>query len=363
MTAEIRVLAAPKDENPYQQFLYDAVGSLGATVAYETGPTRSQTCNVLLAPAMLVRRRVEGFRILHIHWLFQFALPWARRAGWSRLAMQWWFRFYLWVAHAIGMRIVWTAHDLVPHEPVFSDNRVARDNLISRADAVIALVPAGAAALSALGAHDVTVIPFGSYAEPYPVTLGREEARKQIGVDPDDDVMLLIGKIEPYKGADLLLDAAARLDDSPARVVVAGACPDPDYARCLAELAARAGSRAVLRLERIPDDEMAWYLVAADFGVFPFRAVSNSSSILLAESFGLPVVIPDLESLADVPEQAAIRYAPGGDGLLAALRRACLLGHEDRQAMGKAAHERAHATEWESVARMHVDLYERLLGH
>ena len=36
---------------------------------------------------------------------------------------------------------------------------------------------------------------------------------------------------------------------------------------------------------------MATYLEAADFAAFPFREVTNSSSVLLAQSFGLPVLI------------------------------------------------------------------------
>ena len=189
----------------------DAVASAGATVRFEEGPSGSQTINLLLAPLMLVRHRLGGYRLLHIHWVFRFSLPWARRSRLGRQAMQWWFMFYLWSAHVLGYRIVWTAHDLLPHEQVFADDRRGREYLIARSDAVIALSQASAAALAELGARDVRVIPFASYADPYPVTLTREEARSQLGIAENDVAVLLIGKIERYKGADLLLEAVAAL--------------------------------------------------------------------------------------------------------------------------------------------------------
>ena len=363
MSATVRVLVAPKDENPYQQFLYKEAIVAGADICFEQGPSKSQTLNLLLAPVMLVRYRVRGYRILHIHWIFQFSLPWARRAATARRVMQWWFWFYLWWAKRLGFRIVWTAHDLLPHDQVFFDDSQARQYLIGRSDVVIALSSASAAQLAALGATDVQVIPFGSYAQPYPSTLGRKEARGKLGLGPEDVAVLLIGKIERYKGADLLLEAATALPvSSPVKVVVAGACNDPEYRATLSELALRAGPRAVVRLERIPDEEMAAYLDAADFAAFPFRSVTNSSSVLLAQSFGLPVLIPNLESLNDVPEESALRYDPFEQGLGRALKQAAEMSDELRNDMGRAARRHADSTDWPTVAHLHLEVYARLAG-
>jgi glycosyltransferase involved in cell wall biosynthesis len=363
VSAPVRVLVAPKDENPYQQFLYKGVAAAGADVRFEGGPTRSQTLNLVLAPLMLVRCRLLGYRILHIHWVFHFSLPWARRSAPVRLVMQWWFWFYLWSAKTLGYRIVWTAHDLLPHDQVFFDDKKARRFLIGRADAVIALSGATAKELTGLGVAGVRVIPFGSYASPYPRTLRRDEARAELGLAPDDVAVLLIGKIERYKGADLLLQAAAGLPSTcPVRVVLAGACTEAAYLATLCELAGKAGPRAIVRLERIPDEEMATYLDSADFAAFPFRAVTNSSSVLLAQSFGLPVLVPNLASLSDLPEETALRYDPRENGLEQALERAADLTDHVRKEMGRAAQAYADSMDWPTVARLHLDLYEELLA-
>jgi glycosyltransferase involved in cell wall biosynthesis len=363
VSAPVRVLVTPKDANPYQRFLYDELTAAGVEVRFLEGPTRSQTLNLLMAPLMLLKYRRLGYRILHIHWVFQFSLPWARRATIARRTMQWWFWLYLWSAHTLGYRVVWTAHDLLPHDQVFFDDRRARQYLMARADAVIALSHSSAKELAELGASNIRVIPFASYAEPYPRTIGRQAARDKLSLEVGDVAVLLIGRIERYKGADLLLEAAANLPpSSPVRVIVAGACVDPTYRAALAEIAARAGTRVRVRLDRIPEDEMATYLEAADFGAFPFRAVTNSSSILLAQSFGLPVLIPNLTSLSDVPDDVAIRYDPTKGGLGEGLERAAGVSDRLRSEMGRAAKQYANKMDWAEVARLHIETYELLLS-
>ncbi|MGA2527521.1 MAG: glycosyltransferase [Acidimicrobiales bacterium] len=364
MSARVRVLVTPKDENPYQGLLYEAIASAGGKFRYSDGPSGSQSFNLLVAPLMLVRYRLLGYRILHIHWVFQFSLPWASDVPLARRAMQQWFRLYLWWAGFLGYRVVWTAHDMLPHDQVFFDDREARKHLIEHAATVIALSEASASELRELGARDVRVIPLGSYSEPYPRTLGRRAARGALDFESSDVVVLLIGKIERYKGADLLLEAAARLRaSSPVKVVVAGSCKDTAHRAVLEGLAKRANSRAVVRLERIPDTEMATYLEAADFAAFPFRKVTNSSSVLLAQSFGLPVLIPRLASLSDVPDNAAIRYEPGADGLVEALELAASMSVQARSEMGAEGKQFANAMDWPTAARLHLEIYSRLLSN
>jgi len=68
------------------------------------------------------------------------------------------FSLYLRTAQSVGYAIVWTAHDLLPHEQVFADDSRARDLLLSKAKVVIALSEATATELRALGARLVRVI-------------------------------------------------------------------------------------------------------------------------------------------------------------------------------------------------------------
>jgi glycosyltransferase involved in cell wall biosynthesis len=355
----LSVLVAPRDGPPYQELLYRDIRAAGVRVRYAEGPTPSQTLNLILAPAVLTWCRARGYRILHIHWLFQFSLPWARRRRWARKVMEWWFGLYLRSAHSLGYEIVWTAHDLLPHEQIFENDRRARDLLLSKAEVVIALSEATATELRTLGARHVRVIPMGSYAETYPVTLTTEEARASFGFNDNDVVVTLIGRMESYKGADLLLQATAQLPTSSRiKILLAGSCSDETYRNELIRLAREARGRVVTKFQWVPDEDLARYLQATDIAAFPFREITNSGSINLAQSFGRPVMIPNLPTLRDIPNDTAIRIEPGVDSLVAALQRAEDLSETEYRDMSAAGLAWATRADWANVARETIDTYK-----
>ena len=368
MNSSLSVLVTPRDGLHYQDLLYRDIEASGVRVRYAKGPTPSQTLNILLAPAVLTWWRARGFGILHIHWVFQFSLPWARRKRWARQLMEWWFGLYLRTAQLLGYRIVWTAHDLLPHEQVFEDDRRARDLLISKASVVMALSEATAIELRALGARHVRVIPMGSYADPYPITLTTKEARTSFGFGDDDVVIALIGRLERYKGADLLLLAVAQLPiSSTIKLLLAGLCSDEVYRDELNRLARKAEGRVTTKFQWVPDDDLARYFQATDVAVFPFREITNSASVLLAQSFGRPVVIPDLPALCDIPSGGAMRFKfgekPGVEPLVAALQQAEQLTEAEYREMSSAALAWATKSDWATVARETIEVYrEALLG-
>lgn len=359
MSSRLSVLVTPRSGLHYLELLYRDIEASGVRVRYTKGPTPSQTLNILLAPAVLIWYRIRGFRILHIHWVFQFSLPWARRRQWARQSMEWWFGLYLRTAESLGYEIVWTAHDLLPHDQVFANDARARDLLLSKAKVVIALSEATATELHAFGARVVRVIPIGPYADPYPVTLTREEARESFGFGRDDVVVSLIGRIEEYKGADILLQAIALLpSSSKIKLLLAGFCPNQKYREKVNRLVSETRGRTVARLEWVPDEDLARYLQATDFAVFPFREITNSASLLLAQSFGKPIVIPDLPSLRDIPRNAAIRFDPEVSPLIDALQIAEELSEAEYREMSTAGLGWASRSDWANIARETIETYE-----
>lgn len=362
----ISVLVTPRDQNPYQELLYNGVSGAGVRVHYADGPTPSQTLNLLLSPILLAWYRARGFRLLHVHWIFQFSLPWARETRWARCAMEWWFRFYLFCASHLGYDVIWTAHDLLPFDQIFRDDTRARDLLIANSRAIIALSNASAEVLRSLGAKNVHVVPFGSYLDPYPVNISRDEARSVLGFGSGDVVITLMGRIERYKGADRLLAAMGQLPTtSRIKVMIVGSCSEDLYREELLALSDGVKGRAVLSLEWVPDDELARYLQSSDFAAFPFREITNSSSVILAASFGLPVVIPDMQMLRDVPSASAIRYEqesdPAIDSLVEALLIAENLPDAEYRAMSAAATSWARGSDWSTVARKTIEVYTSIL--
>ena len=163
---------------------------------------------------------------------------------------------------------------------------------------------------------------------------------------------------------DQLLSAAQPLPPtSRVKLLIAGTCLSDAYRDEVLRLARFVAERVVVSLEWVPQEDVARYHQAADFAVFPFREVSNSASVLLARSFGLPVIIPDLENLCDVPSESAIRFEPGNiQQLAAALERAEHMSEDEYQGMRTAAASKVVQTDWRTAGLLTIDTYRAALN-
>ncbi len=341
----MKVLALPRDDNPYQERLYGEMRRRGAQVAYAGELTPSRTLNLLLLPAELAVRRLTGWRVVHLHWVWGFALPGASRSRTVRRLSRWWFEAFLGTTRILRQRLVWTAHNALPHEPVFDDDVAGRRRLVDAADLVIVHGPGGLDALAALGLRPrrVARIPHGP--------LGPPEGPHDAPDPADDGVVRLafVGRVQPYKGVAELLAAVSRLDAGSVRLEVVGACPDPAHRATVEALAAASPHPVALTLERVPDARLEAAVLAADAVVLPFRRVTTSGSAILALELGRPVIVPDLPGLADLPDDAAVRYDGSIGGLAAAIGRFAGMPAPDRDAMRAAAAGHAPPP-WSAIA-------------
>ena len=156
----------------------------------------------------------------------------------------------------------------------------------------------------------------GRFASP----LTREAARASLGLLPTDTVVVYTGGLMPWKGVDVLVDAAREL---PAlRFVIAGGT-EADVAR----LRERARGLGHVRIDGFQAPErVGLYLAAADLGVVPNLsqpAISAryTSPLKVFESFaaGLPLVASDLPSLRELltADVDALLVAPDDPAALA----------------------------------------------
>jgi glycosyltransferase involved in cell wall biosynthesis len=344
----MRLLVLPRDTNPYQELLYGEMQRLGVRVTYIGDPTPSRTLNLLLLPAEVAVRRIAGARLIHLHWVFVFTLPGARRFPVMQRAAYVWFLVWLRICRMLGMHLIWTAHNVLPHAPVFADDVSARRALVAASDLVLAHSQSTLAELAALGAvaRRSAVIEHGPIAPIRPVaSLGTPGA----GGGPRQ--FLFFGRVQEYKGVDDLIAAFVDMpDDIAAHLTVAGQCDDPGLRSRLNALACRGGPRVVLRLEHIPDDEVAQLLAAADVVVLPFRRITTSGSAMLALSYGRPLIVPDLPGLVDLPDQAVLRYEGGIPALIAAVARLACVDGDTLAAMSAAACGYASRITWQEIA-------------
>lgn len=361
---KVGVLVFPLNrETGYQQPLYREVTTQGVNVRYLATATPSQTLNLLLIPLSLAWHRLRGFKIWHIHWTYTFSTTWARRLPFGLRIMQIWFGLCLSAARILGYKIVWTAHNVLPHERVFHDDTAARKRLTRAADMVIAHQEGTIAKLELLGARNIHVIAAGPYTNEYRHGISRDEARQRLGLKPDGRVVVFVGNIAPYKQVDWLLKAASKLpDDIHLQVVVAGKCSSNDMLVQLSNLATESGSRVITRFGYVPDDDLQMYFASADVAALPFARITSSGSAILALSFGVPLLIPDLPELTHLPDSLAIRYAPQLEALVDALMRISVAQPEELSELSDGARRYVNSLSWEHSAQATVALYHELLN-
>src|SRR4029453_11988270 len=155
--------------------------------------------------------------------------------------------------------------------------------------------------------HKVTVVPLGNY-DLFPVArASRLEARQQLGLGPDEKVLLFFGHIAPYKGVEVLLRALASLvhdDDDRFSLLLAGPVKDRTceaywaaLQRLIEELLLTKHVRKEIR--HIPDGDVGLFFKAADVSVLPYRRVYQSGVLALSYAQGIPVIAADVGSLRD----------------------------------------------------------------
>jgi glycosyltransferase involved in cell wall biosynthesis len=350
----MKIFVIPRENNnPYQSILYKEMESLGVRVEYGCLLSPSQTLNQLLLPVETLVRRFAGTRLVHIHWTYGFEIYGTARYPFLRWVSQAWFYLWLWIVRVSGMRLVWTAHNVLPIGARFADDIKARRRLVDSSDLVISHSRATLAELAELGIvpRKTVVIPHG----PYEVA-GEHEHLRIPASTPGPRKFLFFGMMSEYKGIDTLLTAFAELPPGlEAELMVVGECRDPSLEASLRDLARRSTRRVDLGFERVPEAEVSKLLEGADAMVLPYRQSSTSGSALLALSHGRPLIVPDLPGLAELPDEAIVRYDRTVDGLTDAL--ADLIRADDGvlAKMSNAAYAYCESLSWESIARKTLD--------
>jgi D-inositol-3-phosphate glycosyltransferase len=125
--------------------------------------------------------------------------------------------------------------------------------------------------------------------------LDRGQARMQLGLDPQAEIILYVGRFAPLKGLDRLFNAIARLHSQSADihlVVVGGDGPDAESSRKLSRLAAQLGIQShVTFAGRVEQQQLPPYYNAADLLVLPSHYESFGLVLLEALACGTPVAV------------------------------------------------------------------------
>lgn len=208
-----------------------------------------------------------------------------------------------------SFRNVILCHHVFDHESAPWKKALAWVGLES-ADAVIAQSEQDREILeSRLGDRPVLVLPHPIDERPRP---GRDESRGKLGIDRP--LVLFLGLIRPYKGIDVLFDAAPRIvAETGARIALVGEV-FPDSREFVDECMKRPVASTVTLVDRyVAEEEMDVWLAASDVVVCPYRKNSGSGIAARAIAARRPVVASNLSGFLPFVSDASGELVPEDD--------------------------------------------------
>jgi glycosyltransferase involved in cell wall biosynthesis len=337
------------------------------TIARLNGQTTTETNNRVSVIKILqtVRLRItllravirllwDGTQVIHFQWL-------ADRNG---------DLFFIKLLKSLGFKIVYTAHDLVPHDSDTLENRRYYRNVYSLADRLIVHaenIRQEMIELFQLNPSTIWVIPHGSN-----ILFSNESkttARTRLEIPLDKKVILFFGLIKPYKGLEYLLKAFGRIKEQidTALLVVAGRIADEDpamyahYSRLLSQFAEENPVKCVT--DYVPFEQAGNFFSAADVVVLPHVKPSQSGVLFAAIAAGKPVVVTDAGGLSEAVENGRTGFVvPPRD--TTAIAEALIKVLQDPAVMERMGREAKALAEtrysWEGVAARTLRLYRSL---
>lgn len=331
---------AAADANRYLDLYYRALEPHGFTLA-----------RPLVYSDRFLRDHADEFDLIHVQWLHENL--WRGPAGPVRGLVGLW--KFLRLARKLGKRVVWTVHDLEPHDGGNFADRVGTALLARSADLVVCHTDATRDRLVAryFGRRDATVVMrHGNYDGVFPAPRPRAETCANLSLDPSKRTLVAAGGLRTYKGFDLAIEAAVQLGPD-YQLVIAGGY-DPRTPEVADDLRRRAADKPDVRLVLRPigDDELSDLYAAADCVLLPYRWITGSGALITSLTLGRAVVASDLpffrSELADEPS-AGVLVPPADPAALASGVRAFFAA--DVGARHAAARRLADRLAWPEVVR------------
>ena len=249
-----------------------------------------------------------------------------------------------------------------------AERPVVEAEVMATADRIIAFSPHERDAMARLYGADagkVSLVPCGvdlSLFRP----LDQNSVRARLGLN-GEKILLYVGRIEPLKGLELLVETAAQMDsDESVRVVVVGADANGDREMDRVKRLAKERDLEdqIDFVGQVDHNELPLYYNAADVCVVPSYYESFGLVALESMACGTPVVATRVGGLSTIIHHGRTGYLKSWRCPEAFANSVEMIISSDglQQSMGEAARKRAEGMGWDNVAAMMWDEYASLTG-
>lgn len=206
----------------------------------------------------------------------------------------------------------------------------------------------------------------------YPIPA--DEAKLYVGLKPDDRMVLFVGRIEPLKGVDTLIQAMSCLqlkESQRVHLAIIGGDPSASPREMSGEMARLqklcddlSVGQTVVFLGKRDQDRLPYYYSAAELLVMPSHYESFGMVALEAMACGTPVIASEVGGLAYLVRDGETGFTiPDQEPEALCEKMSWLLNdHDLRQQMSERAVAYAQNYAWEKIAKQILGVYESLVA-
>jgi beta-1,4-mannosyltransferase len=316
----MKILAFPYSENPYQDLLYEQTTFNSDEIKYLKYDLYAEDfINRFFVFWSILKFRTNGYTIFHLHWLYNFA---PQNSSKLQLYLNTiYIPLLLFFIKSVGFKLVWTVHNIVPHEKTSLNDKQIVNLLFRISDGIIVHSQTTLEELhqESYKSKKVHIVPMGNVIQMHSPTGISQILKKQNHIPTRAFVFLFFGLIRPYKGVENLIYCFNKLQKSnpDIHLLIVGSFVEVAYKKNFTRISSNPMIKnAHYILHSVSDSQLADYISISDIAVFPFTRVTTSSSALHALAAKKPIIAPRIGALRDLPRECGYFYNPEDtDGL------------------------------------------------
>lgn len=212
------------------------------------------------------------------------------------------------------------------------------------------------------------VIPHGSYLGLITPRISKEVARQKLNLPLNEKVILFFGQIKEVKGLDLLIEAFGKAVNSitPVKLVIAGKVWKDDFSKYQSLIDEyQIKNNIHLEIRYIPDDEISAFYSCADLIVLPYRKIYQSGVLLMAMSYGVPVLASDLPGMKEIVHDEVNGYlfeAGNAESLAKKLTQVLSAEESLSKVVSNASKDMETSFSWDEIALKTLTTYQKTLS-
>jgi len=205
----------------------------------------------------------------------------------------------------LGMKVVYTIHDIVSFENKKSNNRWS-NWIYMKSDKILTHNSFSKRIFDnyyTAPKYGVDIIPHGNYIPFLNIQKDKNKSRDRLSIPKNRTVLLFFGIIKKVKGLEVLLESLNKVVDKNPNLllVIAGRTWQNDFSYYQKIIDKHSLSDyCLIHNKFIPHDEVKHYYAASDLVVLPYKRIYQSGVLMMSLSYEKAVLVSDLEPLTDL---------------------------------------------------------------